>query len=281
MSSAIVKRVRPESLLATVIFLAILAVVPATAQAQAGPLGNPTALTATPGPGVGEVTLSWMPAVNATRHLVWSLRYDGGDSGWHEAAGNAAALTVSDLDAGQDYWFIVIANQPPPTPGTMPRWSLWSNYVQATAMAAPPTPEPDTAVAIAAGGKHTCYRDGEGIVQCWGANGDADKGQADPPDGAFAAISAGYEHTCGIRDDGGEIECWGDNTAGQSAPPAGSFAAVDAGRAHTCGLRDDGAAACWGSNEYGQTDAPDGAFTAISAGGEHSCGLRDDGRVEC
>ena len=102
MSSAIVKRVKPASLLAAVIFLAVLSVVPATAQAQAGPLGNPTALTATPGPGVGEVTLAWTPAANATRHLVWSLRYDGGDSGWHEAAGDAATLVIDGLDAGQD-----------------------------------------------------------------------------------------------------------------------------------------------------------------------------------
>ena len=80
------------------------------------------------------------------------------------------------------------------------------------------------------GGKHTCYRDTVGIVQCRGANGDADKGQADPPAGAFAAISAGHEHTCGIRSvgqsnrqTGGRTECWGDNADGRSTPPAGIF----------------------------------------------------------
>ena len=44
MSSTIIKLVKPASLLAAVIFLAILAGVPATAQAQAGPLGNPAAV---------------------------------------------------------------------------------------------------------------------------------------------------------------------------------------------------------------------------------------------
>ena len=136
-----------------------------------------------------------------------------------------------------------------------------------------------------------------GIVQCWGANGDADKGQADPPVGPFTAISAGYEHTCGIRppcqsdeasdgqsgghQSGGSIECWGDNAAGQSTPPAGSFTAVAAGRAHTCALSDAGTARCWGCNEYGQTAAPAGQFTALSAGGEHSCAIRPEGQAEC
>ena len=261
--------------MAMVIAIAVLlAGLPGEARAQSpAELGNPTALTAAPGPGVGEVTLAWTPAANAAVHLVWAMRADGAGNRMQETGGDTANLVIDGLDAGRDYWFIVIANQPPATPGAMPRWSQWSNYILATALAAPPPPEPDTAAAIAAGGKHTCYLDGEGIVQCWGANGAADKGQADPPDGIFAAISAGYEHTCGIRDDGGGIECWGDNASGQSAAPAGSFAAVDAGRAHTCGIRaDDVTAACWGRNEYGQTDAPDGEFTAISAGGEHSCG---------
>ena len=40
------------------------------AQAQSGPLGQPTNLDATPG--IGEVTLEWTPAANADLHLaVW------------------------------------------------------------------------------------------------------------------------------------------------------------------------------------------------------------------
>lgn len=43
-----------------------------TAQAQSGPLGQPANLAATPGPGIGEVTLEWTPAANADLHLaVW------------------------------------------------------------------------------------------------------------------------------------------------------------------------------------------------------------------
>ena len=223
---------------AVALALALLMVAsPPAARAQTAALGNPANLTATPGPGIGEVTLTWTPAANATLHLVAYRPVAGGDYQWRLVG--AGSATFSDLAAGQEYWFIVIGGQP----GNA--WSQWSNWGRAAALAPPPPPQPDAKPAITAGGKHTCYLDADGIVQCWGANGDADRGQADPPAGAFAAISAGYEHTCGLRPDG-RIECWGDNAAGQSTPPPGVFAAVDAGRAHTCGLRADGTATCWG-----------------------------------
>ena len=45
---------------------ALLLTSPAPAQAQTpAPLGNPADLTATPGPGIGEITLAWTPAANA------------------------------------------------------------------------------------------------------------------------------------------------------------------------------------------------------------------------
>jgi alpha-tubulin suppressor-like RCC1 family protein len=59
-------------------------------------------------------------------------------------------------------------------------------------------------------------------------------------------VSAGYEHTCGVRTDG-SLACWGGNYAGQATPPAGAFAQVSAGGGHTCGIRTDGREACWGS----------------------------------
>ena len=73
--------------------------------------------------------------------------------------------------------------------------------------------------------------------------------------GEFVSISAGLNHTCGVRRDN-SVECWGDDEYGQATPPSGEFAAVSAGIRHTCGVRLDGAVQCWGSNEYGKATPP-------------------------
>ena len=82
--------------------LAVLAVVPATAEAPAGPLGNSAGLTVAPGPGVGAVALAWTPATNAAAQSVWSARADGAGSRWHNAAA-ANTLAIDGLEAGGDY----------------------------------------------------------------------------------------------------------------------------------------------------------------------------------
>lgn len=95
----------------------------------------------------------------------------------------------------------------------------------------------------------------DGVAVCWGANGDADKGQADAPDGiSFTAVTAGGEHSCGLHEDG-RVECWGDNYYQQSVPPDALFYAVSAGTWHTCGIKRDGSIACWGANPDGQAPA--------------------------
>ena len=89
-------------------------------------------------------------------------------------------------------------------------------------------------------------------------------------------ISAGYQHTCGLKSDG-TLACWGYNGFGQVAPPDGTFTQVAAGAEHTCGLKTDGTLACWGVNNDGQSAPPAGTFTQVAAGGFHTCGLRTDG----
>ena len=152
-----------------------------------------------------------------------------------------------------------------------------------------------TAIAITAGGNHTCVILNDHSVKCWGDN---EHGQSRPSlgtklDGSAymaTALAAGSAHTCAILEDdgdasnGGPVTCWGNNEHGQSRPSLGTkpdgsaymATALAAGSAHTCAiLEDDGDASnggpvtCWGNNEHGQSrpslgTKPDGsAYMAI------------------
>ena len=77
--------------------------------------------------------------------------------------------------------------------------------------------------AVSAGRWHTCGLHESGAIECWGSNeryvyDDTGEerlivaGQRNAPEGSFTAVSAGREHTCGLRENGA-IECWGSNMA--------------------------------------------------------------------
>ena len=141
----------------------------------------------------------------------------------------------------------------------------------------PPLRTTQDPTTISAGYHHTCALRESGAIECWGAN---NYGQTDAPAGSFRAVSAGGWHSCGLRTNG-EIECWGANGYGQRESRRRSYSAVSTGGWHTCGLRSTGAIECWGANDYGQTDAPQGSYSAVSAGTTHTCGLNTTGEIKC
>jgi alpha-tubulin suppressor-like RCC1 family protein len=147
-----------------------------------------------------------------------------------------------------------------------------------------------TAVAITAGGQHTCAILDNGTVRCWGYNGlgqlgygnTTNVGSSSTPDTAgpvdigagrtARAITAGQLHTCALLDDG-TVRCWGfgndgrlgygnTNSVGDVQTP-GSFGpvalgaghsavAITAGQSHTCARLDDGSVRCWGAGALGR-----------------------------
>ena len=120
---------------------------------------------------------------------------------------------------------------------------------------------------------------------------------------AFASVSTGDTHTCGITTSG-TAYCWGDHglrSSGTHAmhvpvrvPGGHEFASVSAGGMHTCGVTTSGVAYCWDYNYYGQlgdgstssSDVPvpvagGHTFHSVSTGWHHTCGVTTGGTVYC
>ena len=154
------------------------------------------------------------------------------------------------------------------------------------------TPPAGEFTQISAGGYHTCGLRTDGHVACWGSNRVfkscdefdcyyEDTWQATPPtDVLFTQVSAGLNHTCGVKLDG-SIDCWGHNTAGEASDRTGSYAQVSAGENHTCALRNDKHIECWGDDAKGRAQSQIGPFTQVSAGGSHNCAISPGGAVTC
>ena len=117
-------------------------------------------------------------------------------------------------------------------------------------------------------------------VVCWG-----DESNWKGFTGKFTAISGGFIHICGLRENQ-TIECAGSNTSfgeevGQARPPAGEFKDLSAGAFHNCAISLDDSLVCWGRNDSGQSTAPDGKYRTVAAGLHHTCAISMNDSVEC
>jgi hypothetical protein len=98
-------------------------------------------------------------------------------------------------------------------------------------------------------------------------------------------VSAGGNHSCGLRSDG-TVVCWGFADDGALDVPASlsDVTQLSAGAGdHTCALKSDATVVCWGSGRWGATSPPAGLsnVTQVSAGGLHTCALQADATVVC
>jgi alpha-tubulin suppressor-like RCC1 family protein len=131
---------------------------------------------------------------------------------------------------------------------------------------------------ISAGFQHACLAGTDASIQCWGDNSAEQLGigqyggsvpaltpVAGAPTG-FSQISAGFQHSCALRNDGRAF-CWGLNTMGELGTGAASAAQaqvgapivsgeaitqVEAGYRFTCALQASGKVICFGQGDSGQ-----------------------------
>lgn len=143
-----------------------------------------------------------------------------------------------------------------------------------------------TAVAIAAGSRHTCAVLDNGQLKCWGHNAGGQLGLGD---------------TANRGDGPGEM---GDNLPAVDLGTGRTAVSVSIGQEYTCAVLDNGSVKCWGANNLGQAGLGDTAVrgnapgemgddlpavdlgtgrTAItvSASVSFTCALLDDGSVKC
>ena len=97
---------------------------------------------------------------------------------------------------------------------------------------------------------------------------------------AFEILSAGYDHTIGLKSDG-TVVAVGDNDNGQcNVKDWKDIVAVSAGDYYTVGLKSDGTVVAVGNNDDGKCSVEDWKdIIAVSAGNHHTVGLKSDGTV--
>ena len=175
---------------------------------------------------------------------------------------------------------------------------------------------------ISAGKFHTCGILNNGSAMCWGSVTNGRLGLGDdtpsssiqqpdfvdiPPGRTVLSISAAYDYSCAVLDDGSAM-CWGKggtklgNGSGTndsfspisvSLPSGRTLKTVDAdgARGFTCGIADNNSLICWGgiAGGYGGTkNTPDfiplpgnSNVSDVSTGYYHLCAVLENGSAVC
>lgn len=170
---------------------------------------------------------------------------------------------------------------------------------------------------VAAGVAHTCARQSDNSLWCWGYNGVGAIGDLTTQSRSLPTLvsSLGSDvvevatgaHTC-ARSSDNRLWCWGWNQYGQLGDGSnfnrvtpyevsnllGGVTQVSLGWRHSCALKTDGKLRCWGYNadgELGDGTTFNRAFPVLSslsasvpgvaAGDSHSCARRADGGIWC
>ncbi len=175
-------------------------------------------------------------------------------------------------------------------PSLPPTWAVLALAFGGLAACDSPTGVvPESPIAIAAGGFHTCVVSPAGTTRCWGQNTTGELGNGNPSfaegpvtvagNGGYASVTGGQIHSCALTTSG-LAYCWGSNGGGRLGDPAVGFSPVprattgsllfrslSAGGSHTCGVTMDDLPFCWGANGGGQLGVRD----AVASCGIQAC----------
>ncbi len=249
----------------------------------------------------------------------WAGQLGNGLTSEHEATPSTVLGidTAKAISVGDEHVCALLAD------GRVSCWGRNSEGQLGNGVSSDPLRQPvlvpgiSNAIAVSAGGTHTCAVLSTGHITCWGDNSESQLGDGTstsrPTPGevvglsSATALSAGRRHTCARLVDG-TVTCWGWNSQGemgngtsggtQSTPtPAAGIAtavSVSSGDFHTCALLADARVKCWGWGVWGQlgNGATNNSATpvdvnlatgavSIGSGQEHTCALLNSGQASC